>query len=93
MYHAARTVAYVFHQGDDHEGHMALHNALPGDFPDVDRWKNNLKDARVRRNEADYEPYPKPDSDFAAVARSQLVTATSFLAEAENYLRTKGCPI
>ncbi len=93
MYHAARTVAYVFHQGDDHEEHMALHKALPGDFRDVDRWRNDLKDARLRRNEADYEPYPKPDSDLVVVAKSQLATATSFLAEAETYLRMKGCPI
>jgi uncharacterized protein (UPF0332 family) len=93
MYHAARTIAYVFHQGDDHEDHMALYKALPDDFPDVDRWRNDLKDARLRRNEADYDPYPKPDGEFAGVGRSQLATATSFLAEAENYLRTKGCPI
>ncbi|MGE3066876.1 MAG: HEPN domain-containing protein, partial [Hyphomicrobiaceae bacterium] len=93
MYHAARTVTYVFHRGDDHEEHNALHKALPDDLPNVDQWRNDLKAARLRRNEADYEPYPKPDGDFAAIGKSQLTNAATFLIVTETYLKAKGCRI
>jgi hypothetical protein len=92
MYHAARTVSFVFHAGDDHQDHRDLHKGIPDEFPDSERWRNDLKEARLRRNEADYDPYPKPDDEFAAVSKVQLRTATDFLQVAEQYLRGKGCP-
>jgi uncharacterized protein (UPF0332 family) len=93
MYHAARAVAYLHHEGDDHESHNDLHKGLPGDFPDVDLWKNALKDARLRRNEADYDPYPPDDSAFRLHGQSQIIIADKFIGEAEAYLRARGCPI
>ncbi len=91
MYHAARGVAYVAHSGNDHEAHAALHNAIPNDFPDADRWKNAFKDARLLRNEADYEPYPSNDSEFAETSRAQCRIASDVCALTESYLRGKGC--
>jgi hypothetical protein len=93
MYHAARAVAYLHHEGDDHEGHNDLHKGLPDDFPDVNLWKNALKDARLRRNEADYDPYPPDDKAFRQHGRSQIIIADKFISEAEAYLRARGCPI
>jgi len=52
MYHAARAVVYLAHQGDDHQEHDQLYKNLPDDFLDVAVWKNELKDARLKRNEA-----------------------------------------
>lgn len=93
MYHAARCLAYVDHQGDDFEVHKKLHNALPDDFPDADIWKNALKDARTRRNEADYEPYPSDERQFQASTKTLLSNAIVFLGLSKAYLRQKGCQI
>lgn len=93
MYHAARTVSYLYHSGDDHQDHRELHKGIPDEFPDAERWRNDLKEARLRRNEADYDPYPMADDDFADVSRIQLRVATDFLQAAEQYLRGKGCPV
>ncbi len=64
MYHAMRAVVYFHVTGDDHEQHSVLPRSMPADFPDADFWKNALKDARLRRNEADYDPYPMSDVSF-----------------------------
>lgn len=93
MYHAARTVSFLFHAGDDNQDHKDLHKGIPDEFPDSERWRNDLKEARLRRNEADYEPYPIPDDEFSAISSQQLKTATDFLSVAEQYLRGKGCPV
>lgn len=93
IYHAARTVPFVFHAGDDHQDHKDLHNGIPDEFPDFERWRNDLKEARLRRNEADYDPYPRPDAEFADVSKVQLRVATDFLHVAEQYLRGKGCQL
>lgn len=93
MYHAARAIAFVDNSGDDNEAHNDVHRALPTDFPDVDRWKNDIKDARLLRNEADYEPYPTSDADFESTSKDQATKAAQFLALTEQYLRAKGCQI
>ena len=59
MYHSARAVTYFRFDGDDHQAHSALPSHLPHDFPNQASWQNEIKDARERRNEADYEPYPE----------------------------------
>jgi hypothetical protein len=46
---------YFVHQGDDHKEHDQLYKNLPDEFLDVAVWKNELKDARLKRNETDYE--------------------------------------
>ena len=91
MYQAARAVVFFRTPGDDHEQHSDLPKWLPADFPDVERWKNSLKDARLRRNEADYDPYPGADTDFAEAARTLKSDARALVAEARTYLLAKGC--
>ncbi len=93
MYHAARTISYIFVAGDDNQEHKDLHKGIPEEFPDFERWRNDLKEARLRRNEADYDPYPLSNAEFAAVSRTQLKTATDFLQVTEQYLRGKGCQL
>lgn len=93
MYHGARALAFLSLEGDDNEGHNELHKGLPEDFPDVEQWRNALKDARLRRNEADYDPYPVGESEFAVIGRTQIGIVTNFLNETESYLRARGCPL
>lgn len=91
MYQAARAVVFFRTPGDDHEQHSDLPKWLPADFPDTDRWKNGLKDARLRRNEADYDPYPGADINFQEAASHLKTDAHALVAEARSYLITKGC--
>lgn len=93
MYHAARAICFVHHGGDDHEEHRVLPKHIPPDFPDAAAWANKLSEARLLRNQADYDPYPKPDQEFTQISRQQLKNANDFLAMAENYLRARGCVI
>lgn len=91
MYQAGRAVVFFQTGGDDHEKHAAMPDHLPPDFPNVDRWKNSLKDARLRRNEADYDPYPARDMDFKIAATHLVAEARALVDEARNYLLAKGC--
>lgn len=93
MYHAARSLAFLVNAGDNYQEHKDLFKGLPDDFPNVDVWRNELKDARVRRNEADYDPYPIGESDFQVLSKDLLKAATNFCGEVEVYLRNKGCPL
>lgn len=93
MYHAARAVVYFHEKGDDHEAHMELPKHLPRDFPDRDRWENEIKTARYERNRADYDPHPRADRTFETIALSTLNTAQQFLTVARRYLRRKGCNV
>lgn len=91
MYHAARALAFFRYQGDDHQEHTKLPDALPGDFLDRDTWVNNLKNARLARNEADYSPYPKSDHAWDRQALGLRSQAGEFLRLSRAYLRSKGC--
>lgn len=93
MYHIARAVVYFVEGGDDHESHQEVPKHLPKDFPDRDRWENELKKARLERNRADYDPYPRRDSAFATNASSTVGIARQFLPLAKRYLVKKGCRI
>lgn len=93
MYHVARALAFLATGGDDNEAHSDLHKGLPEDFPDVDKWRNALKEARLLRNEVDYDPYVEGQYDLGMVGRTQLANVGSFLREAEFYLRARGCAI
>lgn len=89
MYHSARAVTYISVGGDDHEEHSKLPMHLPDDFSDVQDWKNKLKNARLDRNRADYDPYPKRDSDFNECAETLFVDAKEFLRLAKAYINLK----
>ncbi|MGY3585864.1 uncharacterized protein (UPF0332 family) [Bradyrhizobium sp. USDA 4341] len=56
MYHAARSVVFFVHKGDDHESHQDVPKHLPKDFVDRAHWENEIKTARLERNRADYDP-------------------------------------
>ncbi|WP_194724220.1 HEPN domain-containing protein [Noviherbaspirillum malthae] len=89
MYHAARAVTYVSFGGDDHEQHSVLPTKLPHDLPNADIWKNKLKNARLERNRADYDPYPAGDAAFGTVAADLIDQAKELIKVAQIYLRSK----
>ncbi|MCO7204678.1 hypothetical protein NH287_14400 [Microbacterium sp. CnD16-F] len=91
MYHYMRAVVFYEAEGDDHQSHSELPKRVPADFPNDSVWKNNLKDARYRRNEADYDAYPIADVEFRDDAKQLELVARSLAVEARNYLRAKGC--
>jgi uncharacterized protein (UPF0332 family) len=91
MYHSMRAVCYVFHDGDDHQSHSNLPLHIPDDFPDAAIWRNTFKNARLTRNAADYDPYPKSGKIWQRQAEAIRTDAEALLAETRNYLRSKGC--
>jgi uncharacterized protein (UPF0332 family) len=93
MYHAARAVVYLAKQGDDHQEHDQVYKFLPSDFPDMETWQNELKEARLKRNEADYDCFPSSTLAFRTASVSLLGKAKSFHLECKNYLRSQGCPL
>ena len=93
MYHAARALVFFKHLGDDHEAHSELPRHLPKDFPNRAAWENTLKIARLERNRAGYDPYPKSDASFATSAQSVLSDAQQFLAAVKKYLIKEGCTL
>lgn len=93
MYHAARAVVYLDHQGDDHQEHDQLHRFIPADFPDSALWQNELKEARLKRNEADYDFLPRGNVPFRKASLSLFGKARAFHLVCATYLRGRGCPI
>lgn len=93
MYHAMRAVAYIFHDGDDHEQYSNLPTKLPSDFPDHALWGNQLKSAREYRSQADYDPYPRGKTYWRDVARVVHSDAMRLLPVARSYLMAKGCKL
>lgn len=91
MYHAMRAVVYFVEKGDDHQDHSALPKKTPHDFANAAAWQNNLKDARGRRNEADYDPYPIRLTPFRSTAVQLQGNAHELLKVARAYLQNKGC--
>jgi len=85
VYHAARAVAFL-NPGDDYEHHDKVANGLPLDLPDVELWRNKIKDARLKRNEADYEPFMNSNPSFRLASAAITKTATEFLAVCSTYL-------
>src|SRR5690606_15991470 len=93
MYHSVRAVCLFRHRGDDHEEHSKLPAAIPNDFPSRLFWENELKRARLDRNRADYDPYPRNSTRFSQSASDLLENATKLLSEVRAYLRSKGCMV
>lgn len=91
MYHIMRAVVFFVVGGDDHEKHSALPDHVPSDFPNHALWQNNLKNARLERNRADYEPYPSSDNGFQTAAKTVVSQTDALLPAARAYLRRKGC--
>lgn len=89
MYHAARAVTFLSFGGDDHQEHSALPSKLPKDFPGSMQWQHCLKNARLERNKADYDPYPRSDTEFATAALQLISEAKQLVAAAKIYIRSK----
>ncbi|MDQ4501303.1 hypothetical protein [Sinomonas sp. ASV322] len=91
MYHSMRAVAFFHFNGDDFEAHATLHQkGIPKDYPNASAAANSLRDARLLRNEADYDPYPQMDAYFRDAAKRISQTARDFVAKARQYLLNKG---
>lgn len=91
MYHAVRAVSFFCHGGDDHESHQKLPGFLPQNFPESEQWRNALKDARERRNAADYDPYPKTEGAWRADAEMLTAAAANLYSVSHAYLKARGC--
>lgn len=93
MYQTFRGIVFLMSKGDDHEKHSILPAHLPKDFPAVSYWENALKTARLERNRADYEPYPRKDSQFKTSAVAVLKDSHQLRGVARTYLRSKGISV
>lgn len=83
MYHGARAVVFGDHEGDDYEQHSELPRHLPPSVKGV-ALGQQLIDARLLRNQADYDPYPLADGEWEADARALAVIAAGFLQDCED---------
>jgi uncharacterized protein (UPF0332 family) len=90
MYQCFRAIVYCAADGDDHEAHQEIPKHIPADFPSSSLWQNELKDARTRRNDADYDPYPRSDGSFMADSEALIAKVKLVLPVARAYLRAKG---
>jgi hypothetical protein len=91
MYHTMRAVVFFVERGDDFEEHSKLPGRTPADFPDAATWQNALKDARLSRNAADYDPYPKSDRSYKKAAEDLSERSVELARASRDYLRSRGC--
>jgi len=89
MYHAARAATYLSAGGDDHEKHNVLPTKFPADFPNSEVWKNRLKNARLERNRADYDPYPLDDAAFGGLATQMIAEAKQLIKLTQQYIKLR----
>ncbi|MFI9010516.1 HEPN domain-containing protein [Actinosynnema sp. NPDC053489] len=90
MYHAARAVVFAVEQGDDYERHNELPRHLPQGMPNVAKHEISLTEARLLRNQADYDPYPVSAADWETDARALAATAAQFVNDFESFAITNG---
>ncbi|MFF8100874.1 hypothetical protein ACF07S_14035 [Streptomyces sp. NPDC016640] len=90
MYHGARAIVFAENRGDDHERHNILPRNLPSAWVNAATRESELTDARLLRNQADYDAYPLNESDWEADARALAVTAANFLQDCEFFASTNG---
>jgi uncharacterized protein (UPF0332 family) len=90
MYHAARAIVFAHHVGDDFQKHMDLPRNLPSILTDVTLRETQLTNARLLRNQADYDPYPAQLSEWEPDARALSVTASDFVGGCEDFALSNG---
>lgn len=90
MYHTARAVVFAATQGDDHQQHGVVARQLPSTLPDKALREAQLTDARLLRNEADYDPYPMSEALWAGDAQALGAIASEFISELEEFALTTG---
>lgn len=90
MYQGACALVYDDFGGHDKNGHQDVPKYLPRQLPHRAQRLNDLKDVRLRRNEADYGPYPSAATHWQAVATAVEASASTFVSEADTYLKGRG---
>lgn len=90
MYHAARGIVFAEVHGDDYQLHSVLPKHLPPGLPDVAKRQRELTDARLLRNQADYDVYPIVLSDWEADARRVAAIAADFVQTCEDFAQANG---
>ncbi|MFI2113153.1 hypothetical protein ACH489_01695 [Streptomyces rubiginosohelvolus] len=90
MYQAARAIVFAETRGDDYERHNILPRNLPPTLEDSATREAELTNARLLRNQADYDVYPLSDSDWETDARALAATAVNFLQICETFASTNG---
>lgn len=90
MYHAARSIVFAEVQGDDYERHNELPRHLPAGLHNGTLREQELVDARLLRNEADYNVYPSDQSEWKDDAGKLSVTAANFVQACEEFALTNG---
>ncbi|MFC4562708.1 HEPN domain-containing protein [Nocardiopsis mangrovi] len=90
MYHAARAIVFAENRGDDYERHNILARNLPSALPRSADRESELTDARLLRNQADYDAYPISEAQWEADSRTLAVTAARFLQECESFASMNG---
>lgn len=90
MYQAARAIAFAETKGDDHERHNILPRNLPAGIDNPVAREAELTDARLLRNQADYDIYPIKESDWESDARALSATSANFVQMCESFALTNG---
>ncbi|MFF3754827.1 HEPN domain-containing protein [Streptomyces sp. NPDC002018] len=90
MYHAARAIVFAENRGDDYERHNILPRNLPPTLLNSPTRESELTDARLLRNQADYDAYPLNETEWESDARTLAVTAANFLQASESFASTNG---
>lgn len=93
MYHALRACVYLENEGDDYEDHSKLPTQIPPGLDPSKIWQTKMKDARIARNNADYEAYPLSSAFWRAQATNIKADATALLAVTKTFLTAKGCSL
>jgi uncharacterized protein (UPF0332 family) len=90
MYHAGRAICFGYYKGDDYQLHRVLPRNLPPTLPNFSRWTNELDDARLVRNMADYDLYPRATSDWKNDSVALAISGSEFLIECEEFAMKAG---
>lgn len=90
MYHAARGIVFAEVQGDDYQQHSVLPRHLPPGLPEVAKREQELTNARLLRNQADYDVYPIALSEWEADARQVAAIAADFVQTFEDFAQANG---
>lgn len=91
LYHAFRAVAHFANDGDDYEEHSKLPTGIPDDFPGADSWRNDLKMARLTRNRADYNAYPKTQRAWRSDCEQIAPISLTAIEACRDFLSSRGC--
>ena len=90
MYHSARAITFAVTVGDDHQSHPSLPRNLPPGLPKRAQREVELTDARLIRNQADYDCYPTIETEWRQDARRLAPVAADFVGTCEDFALLNG---